>query len=365
MSTRTEFRRAITLAALCSLDIAAADAPVAPAHLLEAPAALKAAFAAHIGHTVDVLSFNLGEHYAQVLVQNVAARDEFDEFAAVPGLPLEPGRPKKAGEIDCRRKVAFATLDLDAGVRALAQARAIAAANGYKTPDNVILGADIFCNDFGWRAILVSDTNDDAMLQVTWTPDGKSPKAQEMHEDGWRKVDVAKLLAGGAKVAAAAPKAAPKTVAGDGRTRDFLHGIDADLARVQAEVGAPLGFEHISLGHTQLSMDVFQPANRKRVSTWLVGEDGAIKLWREDDTIPFDCNKPFTTADFPLAQLADLIAAAPAQIPSMPQAEVKDAAVRRSGLCGRPHVYIRIEDERGYGNVEYDERGRLGSAEIQ
>lgn len=365
MSTRTELRHGIALAALCSLHAAAAGAPVAPAHPLEATAALKAAFAERIGHPADVLGFDLGEHYAQVLVQNVAAPDEFDEFAAVPGQPLEPGRPKKAGDIDCRKKIAFAALDLDAGVRALAQARAIAAANGYKTPGSISLGADIFCRDFGWRAILTSDADDDAMLQVAWTPDGKSPKAQEMHEDGWRKVDVAKLLAGGAKVTPAAPKAEPKTIAGDGRTRDFLRGIEADLARVQAEVGAPLGFKHISIGHTQLSVDVFQPANRKRVSTWLVGDDGAIKLWREDDTIPFDCNKPFTTADFPLARLADLIADAPVQIPSMPQAEVKDASVRRSGLCGKPHVYVQVEDDRGYGNVEYDERGRLVSAEIQ
>jgi len=365
MSTRTELHYAFALAALCALDVAAADAPVAPAHPLDAPAALKAAFAERIGHPVNVLSFGFGEHYAQALVQNAAAPDEFDEYEAVPGRPLEPGRPKKAGEVDCRKKIAFAALDLDAGARALAQARAAAAANGYKTPDNVTLGADVFCNDFGWRAILTSDANDDAMLQIVWTPDGTSPKAQELHDGGWRKVDVAKLLAGSAKVAPAAPKAEPKTVAGDGRKRDFRRGIDADLARLEAEVGAPLGFKHIGIDRTQLSVDVFQSANRKRVSTWLVGDDGAIKLWREDDTIPFDCNKPFAAGDFPLAQLPDLVADAPSRIPPMPQAQVKDVAVYRSGLCGRPHVYIKLEDERGYGNVEYDERGRLVSAQIQ
>ncbi|HEY6941324.1 hypothetical protein, partial [Dokdonella sp.] len=277
MSTRTDRRRALALAALWIGQATATGAPVAPVHPLETPAALKAAFAEHIGHPVNVLSFGFGEHYAQMLAQNAAAPDEFDEYEAVPGRTLERGRPKKAGEVDCRKKVAFAALDLDAGARVLAQARAIAAANGYKIPDNVILGADVFCADFGWRAILTSDSNDDAMLQVVWTPDGLSPKAQELRGDGWRKVDVAKLLAGSAKVAPAAPKEKPKTVAGDGRRRDFLGGIDADLARLEAEVGAPLGFKHIGVDRTQLSVDVFQGGNRKRVSTWLVDTDGAMR----------------------------------------------------------------------------------------
>lgn len=361
MSTRTDPRIAFVLA-LAFAQAGAADAPVAPARPLDDPAAVKAAFAARIGHPVDVLEFLFGEHYARLLVQTGA---DFDEYEAIPGQPMTEGAPKKAGEVDCRRKLAFAAVDAAAGARVLAQARAIAAANGYRKPDNVTLGAGMMCEAFGWRAILTGENNDDAMLQILWTPEGGSPKAQEFRDDRWRKVDPARLLAGAAPAPVAPPKAEPKTVAGDGRQRDFLQDIEADLARLEAEIGAPLGFKHVSIDRRHLSVDVFQPANRKRVSTWLVDEDGAMRLWREDDTIPLDCNKPFASGDFPLALLPTLIEDAATRIAAMPQAQVKDVAVYRSGFCGKPHVYIKLEDERGYGNVEYDQRGKLVSAEIQ
>jgi hypothetical protein len=350
--------------ALAGAHAFAAD-PIAPAHPLDDPAALKAAFAARIARPVNVLTFTFGEHYAEALVQDASASDEFDVYEAAPGQPMAEGKPKKAGSVDCKKKVAFADLDLTVAARLLAQASAIAAANRYRKQENVLLGSDVFCHQFGWRALLTSETNSDALLEISWGVDGSSPKAQRMGTDGWIKVDMNTLLAGSAKAPAAAPKVEPKAIAGDGRKRDFLRGIDADLARIEAQVGAALGFKHISIDHEQLSVDVFQPANKKRVSTWLVDDDGAIKLWREDDTIPFDCNKPFTTSDFPLARLPDMIAGAPALIPPMAQAEVKDVAIYRSGFCGQPHVFIKVEDERGYGNVEYDQRGKLVSAEIQ
>ena len=121
-----------------------------------------------------------------------------------------------------------------------------------------------------------------------------------------------------------------------------------------------IGFD----GH-QLSVDAYQSSNKKRYSSWLVDDKGEIRLWREDDTIPLDCNKPFTTADFPLARLPELIAGAPALIPPMAQASIKNVSIYRSGFCSTPHVIIQIEDERGYGNVEYDQRGKLVSAAIQ
>jgi hypothetical protein len=362
MPARTEL--AFALAFFACAPAFAADV-VAPAHPLDDAAAVKAAFAARIGHPVHVLTFSFGEHYADAIVQNDAAPDEFDRFEMTPGQPMKDGQPQKSGSIDCRKKIAFADLDLAVGARVLGEARAIAAANGYSKPGNVELGADVFCNDFGWRARLTSEASSDAFLEIVWTPNGASPKARRMKDDGWAKVDMKTLAAGGAKVTPAAPKNEPAPTPGDGRTRDFTQGIEADLARIEAKIGAPLAFKHISVDRTHLSIDVFPPSGRKRVATWLVDEDGAMRLWREDDTIPFDCNKPFATGDFPLAQLPALIEDAPSRIPPMPQARVTDVSIYRSGLCGKPHVYIRIEDERGYGNVEYDQRGRLVSAEIQ
>jgi len=366
MSTRTDGRSAFVLGLLCALQAVAAEGPVAPAHPLDDPAALKAAFAARIARPVNVLAFTFGEHYAEALVQDAAASDEFDVFEAAPGQPMAEGKPKKAGEVDCKKKIPFAQLDLATGAHLLVQARAIAAANGYTVPENVLLGADIFCNQFGWRALLTSEANSDTMLEISWTPDGASPKARQLKDGDWVKLDMKTLAAGTAKPPAAAPKAEQKVIAGDGRARDFLRGIDADLARIEAQVGAPLGFRHISIDASQLAVDVFRPDNRKKVATWLVdAENGGLRLWREDETMMLDCNKPFAASDFPLAQLPALIAGAPALIPPMAQASIKNVAIYRSGFCGKPHVFIQIEDDRGYGNVEYDQRGKLVSAEIQ
>lgn len=361
MSTRIDPRTVLATALLfaCTSNAGAQTAPTSP---LDDPAAVKAAFAARIGHPVDVLEFLFGEHYARMLVQTGA---DFDEYEAIPGQALAEGKPKKTGDVDCKRKVAFDAVDATAGARVLAQARAIAAANGYSEPENVTLGAGMLCEAFGWRAILTGARNDDAMLQILWMPDGAAPKAQEFRDDRWRAVDVAKLLAGSAQAAPAPPKAEARTAAGDGRQRDFLRGIEADLARLEAEVGAPLGIMRIGVDPRKLSLDLLQPGNGKRVATWLVDADGAMRLWDEDDTMPLDCNKPFTTADFPLAQLPALIEDALTRIPPMPQARVKGVSVYRSGFCGKPHVYIKLEDRRGYGNVEYDQRGKLVSAEIQ
>jgi hypothetical protein len=357
-------RVAAFAAALACAGALAADV-VAPAHPLDDPAAVKSAFAARIGRPVHVLRFGFGEHYADAIVQNDAAPDEFDRYEMVPGQPMKEGQPQKAGGIDCRKKIAFADVDLAAGARLLADARAIAAANGYAKPENVQLGSDIFCKSFGWQALLTGASNSDAMLELTWAPNGASPKARQIKDDRWVDVDVKKLAAGSAPAPAPVPKNEPAPTPGDGRARDFTRGIEADLARVEAKIGAPLAFKHISVDKDQLSVDVFEPANKKRIVSWIVESDGTIKRWREDDTIPFDCNKPFAATDVPLAQLPAMIAGAPALIPPMAQGWVKNVHIYRSGLCGAPHVYIEIEDERGYGNVEYDGRGKLLGAEVQ
>ena len=351
--------------ALFACATARAGDVVAPAHPLDDPAAVKAAFAARIGHPVHVLTFGFGEHYADAIVQNDAAPDEFDRYEMAPGQPMQEGQPQKSGSIDCRKKIAFAELDLAAAARVLGEARAIAAANGYSKPENVELGADVFCNDFGWRARLTSEANSDAFLEIVWSANGTSPKAREMKNDEWARVDMKTLAAGNAKAPAAPPKNEPAPTPGDGRTRDFTRGIEADLARVEAKVGAPLAFKHISVDKDQLSVDVFPPNSKKRVASWIVGSDGEIRLWREDDTIPFDCNKPFAAADVPIAQLPAMIAGAPSLIPPMAQGWVKSVHIYRSGLCGSPHVFIEVEDDRGYGDVEYDGHGRLISAAVK
>src|SRR5690242_12483474 len=91
MSTRIESTFAFLLVFATSAQ--AADI-VAPARPLDDPAALKSAFAARIGHAVFVLHFGLGEHYADALVQNAAANDEFDRFEAIPGQPMAEGAPQ-------------------------------------------------------------------------------------------------------------------------------------------------------------------------------------------------------------------------------------------------------------------------------
>ena len=55
--------------------------------------------------------------------------------------------------------------------------------------------------------------------------------------------------------------------AGDGRTHDFRKASRPISRACRRKVGAPLAFKHISLDKTQLSVDVFQPSNKKRVST--------------------------------------------------------------------------------------------------
>jgi len=362
MPTRTELALVFALVACASAR--AADV-VAPPHPLDDPAAVKAAYAARIGHPVHVLTFSFGEHYATATVQNDAAPDEFDRFEMIPGQPMKDGQPQKSGSIDCRKKIAFADVDLAVAARVLGEARAIASANGYAKPENVELGADVFCNDFGWRALMTSEANSDAMLEIVWAPNGATPQARQMKNDEWARVDMKTLAAGAAKPSPAPAKNEPAPTPGDGRTRDFTRGIEADLARLEQKIGAPLAFKHVSVDKDQLSVDIFPPNGKKRVASWIVESDGEIKLWREDDTIPFDCNKPFAAADAPIAQLPAMIASAPSLIPPMAQGWVKSVHIYRSGLCGSPHVFIEVEDDRGYGDVEYDGHGRLISAAVK
>lgn len=364
MSTRIDLGGACALAlALLACAQASAAPPVAPSRPLEDPAALKAAFAARIGRPVQVLEFRFGEHYSETLVENTDG--EFDVFEASTGQPMAEGRPKKAGEVDCRKKTPFAGLDLVVGARLLAQAREIAGANGYGQPESVELGAGIMCEEFGWRARLTRAADTDALLELHWAPDGGALKARQLKEGRWIRLDARSLAAGGAQASTAAPKEEPKSIPGDGRKRDFFTGIESDLARLEAAAGSPLALHLVDIDRQQLSVVLAQPRGRMDRATWLVDAEGGLRLWHEDDGPSAWCRKTFATADVPLAGLPAMIAQAPTLIPPMEGSRVANVTIRRSGSCGKPHVYIKLEDERGYGNVEYDQHGKLLRAEIQ
>lgn len=351
----------LALAGLLLAGGAAAQTPLAPMQPLADPAAVTAAFAARIGQPVAVLEFQLGEHYARMLVRS---GEDFDLYEAIPGQPLAAGAPQKAGSVDCRRELAQTAVDAVVGARLLAQARAIAAVNGYSPPANITLGGGILCEAMAWRAVLTGAA--ERQLHLTWRPDGSRGSAREMRDGAWHALDLARLAAGTAPTAAAppSPPAATTVLPGDGRERDFLRDISGDLARLQAQVGAPLAFKRIDIDRVQLSVDLVQPARRRRVATWIVERDGGLRLWREADVVALDCNRPFAAGDVALAHLPSLIATAATLLPPMPGATVKSVVVRRSGLCGQPHIYIRLEDERGYGTIEYDPHGRIVEARI-
>lgn len=333
----------------------------APARPLDDPAALKAAFATRIGRPVQVLKFRLGEHYSETLVEN--ADGEFDVFEAGAGQPMPEARPKKAREVECRKKTTFEALDLALGARLLAEARAIAAANGYGEPESIELGAGMMCEDFGWRALLATETDSSALLELRWSAAGDAPKARQLKDDRWTRLDPRTLATGAARIVAA-PEADAVSIPGDGRTREFFGGIEPDLARLEGVAGSPLAFHVIDIDRDQLSVVLAQRGGKER-ATWLVGTDGSLRLWHVDRGPGAWCRKPFTTTDVELADLPAMIEQAPTLIPPMAASRVVDVTIRRSDSCGKPHVYIKLEDDRGYGNVEYDPRGNLLRAEVQ
>jgi hypothetical protein len=372
MRTKTEWRRWVAASWLLAGGIvtatAADQAPLVPPKPLDDPLALKAAFAARITRPAHILRLSIGAHYADALVQDDASKD-LDRYQAVPGQPVAAGEAQKAGSVDCYKAIAFADLNLGTGVRLLDQAKAIAVANHYRVPENVELGSDLFCKQFGWRGILLAPEGGDGMLELSWAVDGSALQARRLGERGWSKVELKALLAGVATaptVASQAVEVVPAAFAGDGRRRAFLLGIEADISRIEAALGAPLAFKHISIDATQLSVELLQQAKRKRVATYIVDDEGgSIRLWHEADAIAFDCNKPFFRSDIPLARLPAMIASAASLIPPMERGSVKSVHIRRSGICGAPHIYIEVEDDRGYGDVEYDGRGKLVSALVR
>ena len=132
-----------------------ADDLRAPDPLLADPAALKSAFAARIAHPVNVMQAMLGERYVNLVVQDARGNNGFDTYSALPGAVIGA---HAAGDVSCGRKKIASPILIWPPARALAQARAIATANGYRNRLHPT-AANVFCNDFGWRIGLSSDIN--------------------------------------------------------------------------------------------------------------------------------------------------------------------------------------------------------------
>ena len=339
--------------------------PVAPAQLLTDTAALKSAFAARIGHAVNVVEVQLNPYSATLVAQDARDRSMIDKYQALPGKPLAEGEPQKAGSLHCpKRSVALADLDFATAARLLARAQELAKAIGSaEKPIAVSLDSDPFCENFGWH-VYVKDRGDEG-IELFASTDGKTGKAQRLHGDRWEKVDVDALLAGKATLATAAPPPQAQTIAGDGRKHEYLHGIADDLARLEAQVGGPLALQHIGIFEDSLHVDVYATKDRRRMKTSNFAAQGAIR-GEEKETNDADCRKPFTTRDFMFDRLPGMIAGAPSLIPPLARGWVHSVHIQRGIVdCDAPYISIDVEDDRANGNVEYDARGRLRRAEVK
>jgi hypothetical protein len=381
MWTRTETRTAsatpalalafaslCATAGLCGPARAADGVATAPAQMLVDVAALKSAFVSRIGRPVYVLDVQLNQYSASLLVQDQRDHDMFDKFEAVFGKPLAEGQPVKVGDVRCKKqKIALSDLDFAPATRLLARARDLGAAiGGYDVPGAVSLDADPFCKEFGWHVYLSGKDETHEGIDLFTKTDGSAGTTQRMHNDGsWERLDADALIAGKAKLALAAPKAAPSHTAGDGRERNYYREVVAELDRLQAQIGAPLALQHIGIYEDSLSVDVYSTKNRKRMMRYSFDAEGAIR-GEEQETPDTDCKKPFSTSDFVLDRLPDLIAGAPAQIPPLARGTVHSVHIQRGIVdCDAPYISIDIEDERADGNVEYSARGKLRHAEVK
>ena len=130
-------------------------------------------------------------------------------------------------------------------------------------------------------------------------------------------------------------------------------------------IGEPLRLKSVVIDEDQVSVDLFRKDRGRHYFTYLLAADGGIKLWREDDSIMLDCNKPFAPGEAPFANLGDLVARALVAIGPMQDPYVTSAHVSRNFGCGRTEVVVYTEDERAKGRVVFDDRGRQREAEIQ
>lgn len=369
MSRRTEasLARCKSLAA-CAFGLAlagsaAAAPPAIPRLPLAAPEALAATVRAEIGATAEVLELRYDEHFVRLVVER---NGDFDEFEARGGKAFAPGRPLKVRDVECRRKIPLARVDFALGAELRRQASAIAAAQGLDRPILLSLGADMQCKRFGWTAQAFSADNE-RWLRLTWAPDGSKPQAEEYRDGRSTKRDFARLAA----AVEARAKAAPPTPGGeragvtkDNAAHDFIGGLAAELERLAHAAPAPLALLAIRVDPRNASVDLQPAGDTRRIATWSLWADGRIEPFHERQSFPGECRKPFAPGDFPLASLPVLLGDALTRLPAMPNARLKDLAIRRGGICGGLQLQIEVEDERGYGLVEYDARGRFVTARI-
>ena len=62
---------------------------------------------------------------------------------------------------------------------------------------------------------------------------------------------------------------------------------------------------------------------------------------------------------------AQLIDIARRSVPPMQEPRVRSVRIYRSGLCGGPHLYVGLEDDRANADVEFDARERRVDARIR
>jgi hypothetical protein len=345
----------------------AATAAEPPREFLDAPDALKERLAEKIGHPVYVLEAGFGPWYAEMLVQDKSDPEIFDKIEAQPGQPLAKAKPVKVGDVSCpKAKLPLEQLSFAAAAAALADANAIAAGAGFKPLESIQFRPDVFCKNPAWRVMLSAPDNHDDILEVLYGQDGKITSAQRFDGTRFKKVDPKALARGDVLAKAAPPAPAPApSAAADGGTRNFRTDPLAAVALLEKTLGAPLKLIDLDVDADRATFTVLDPQNKKRVLTWFVHADGKVEQWRADDTWSVVCAKPFATTEVPIGALPELEQRALASIPPMPHAKAEDVRVRRSGLCGAPHVYVTLEDERATGEVEFDAKGKLVEAKVR
>jgi hypothetical protein len=181
----------------------------------------------------------------------------------------------------------------------------------------------------------------------------------------WKRIAAADLRAGTVTAQAPAPEPAKFQRAGDGGRRDFRADPGAGIVMAQQALGHPLALTDIDIDTERMTLRVRDPGNKKRVVTYFVAADGAVEEWRSEETFALDCNTPFSANDYPLRRVPDLIEIARASVPPMREPRVRSVRIYRSGLCGEPHLYVGLEDERANADVEFDARERRVDARIR
>jgi hypothetical protein len=338
--------------------LAKADEMSAPDPLLSDPVALRNAIAARAGSQADVVEMALGETRVEVVVK-VGKR--YTKYAVRAGAALDEGEDVDVDSLMCKRKSeSLKKLDFAVAIKALVQSIDLAAANRYRKPDDIRLGASVFCGDFGWRETLPGVDNDEAFLEIVWPVGGGAPMARKFDGGGFKTVDMKALVAGAAKPPPAITYKGATQVAGDRRQHDYLLGIKDDLARFETGLGGPQAFKTLQFDHERLSASVFLPDNRKRIAAWTMDVRGAFALSREDDTIFMDCNKPFSANNIAavMDRLPQLVAEAPDQLPGIARAHVTGVRIDRRFICGAPEVTVQVEGDNDSGSVEYEMSGK-------